>query len=233
MDDRFSDVNISPSVLLLEDDYHFAKWALAELAEELPSFEVVVATNLSQARQWLEQPASSRLQMAVIDLHLGKESGIDLIGELASSRPNVAIMVVTAVETSEDALQAIRAGAQGYLLKIAIAGEFRRAIRQLIEGGSPINPGIAFALLSEFRTAKSPASSDPDRDWDKTKHAELLMTLSPRESEVLRLLTRGYADKEVAGLLKIAPSTVDTHIRAIYRKFQINSRAQLRKMLHS
>lgn len=231
MDDQLSEPNISPSVLLLEDDPNFAKWALAELAEELPSFEVVMATNLSHARQWLAQPASSGLQMAVIDMHLGKESGVDLIVQLASSRPNVAIMVVTAVETSEDALQAIRAGAQGYLLKIAIAGEFRRAIRQLLEGGSPINPGIAFALLSEFRTAKSSTSSDPD--WSNSEHAELLMTLSPRESEVLRLLTRGYADKEVAGLLKIAPSTVDTHIRAIYRKFQINSRAQLRKMLNS
>lgn len=214
-------------LLMVEDDLHFADWAIKELSTGSSDLDITLAHDLAKAREWLATPAAKKLELAVIDLHLGQESGIDLIEELAKTRPEVGIMVVTSVETPDEALRAIRAGAQGYLLKMAITGEFVRAVQQLREGGSPINPGIAHLLLSAFRQGGGvPPPAKPDNT-----NAELMATLSGREVDVLRLLARGYSDKEVAAQLGISPSTVDTHVRGIYRKFQVNSRSQLRKFL--
>lgn len=220
----------SAYLLLVEDDVHFAAWATTELRRECPDLSVVVSQDLATARTWLGREAAQRLQLAVIDLHLGQHSGIELISELTQSHPNVPILVLTSVETPDVALRAIRAGAQGYMLKVTIEGELGRAVQQIRNGGSPINPGIAHLLLSAFRAAPPKAAAAGDSPANPA-HAELLSMLSARETDVLKLVARGYADKEVAARLGIAPSTVDTHVRAIYRKLSVNSRAQLRRVL--
>jgi DNA-binding NarL/FixJ family response regulator len=220
---------VRPYLLLVEDDVHFASWAAGELRAHCQDLTVHVAHDLPTARNWLNGPLADALQLAVIDLHLGKHSGVDLIGELTQSRPDVPILVLTSVETPDEALRAIRAGAQGYMLKVTIEGELCRAVHQIRNGGSPINPGIAHLLLSAFRAA--PVKAAAEAGASSPVPSELLAVLSARESEVLKLVARGYADKEVAARLNIAPSTVDTHVRAIYRKLSVNSRAQLRRVL--
>ena len=218
-------------LLLVEDDRHFARWAAAEMHLYCPEWQVTVTHDLAQARAWLASPAAQGLSLAVIDLHLGLDSGVELIAELTAGRPDVPILVMTSVQTADDALNAIRAGAQGYLLKNAVDGEFSRGVLELHQGASPINPGIAHLLVSAFRTSDALARAAqvvPD-----LAPQELLATLSPRETEVLRQLARGYSDKEIAAQLRIAPSTVDTHVRGIYRKFQVNSRVQLRRLLRA
>lgn len=219
----------SPYLLLVEDDVHFATWAAAELRQHCQDLSVWVAHDLQTARDWLKGPTGGALQLAVVDLHLGQHSGVDLIGELTQSRPDVPILVLTSVETPDEALGAIRAGAQGYMLKVTVEGELGRAVQQIRNGGSPINPGIAHLLLSAFRAA--PVKATTETGAANPLPPELLSVLSARESEVLKLVARGYADKEVAARLNIAPSTVDTHVRAIYRKLSVNSRAQLRRVL--
>lgn len=216
-------------LLLVEDDVHFATWASAELRAHCQDLTVQVAHDLPTVRNWLNSPSAEALQLAVIDLHLGKHSGIDLISELTQSRPEVPILVLTSVETPDEALRAIRAGAQGYMLKVTIEGELCKVVHQIRNGGSPINPGIAHLLLSAFRAASVKAATETGPS--NPVPTELLSVLSARESEVLKLVARGYADKEVAARLNIAPSTVDTHVRAIYRKLSVNSRAQLRRVL--
>lgn len=216
-------------LLLVEDDVHFANWAAAELRQHCQDLTVFVAHDLTTARNWLSSPSAATLQLAVIDLHLGNNSGVDLIDELTQTRSNVPILVLTSVETPDEALRAIRAGAQGYMLKETVHGELGRAVQQLRHGGSPINPGIAHLLLNAFRAA--PANVASVNTAASPSPPEGLSTLSARETDVLKLIARGYADKEVASRLNIAPSTVDTHVRAIYRKLSINSRAELRRLL--
>lgn len=216
-------------LLLVEDDVHFAHWAAAELRQHFQDLAVFVAHDLTTARHWLNSPSATTLQMAVIDLHLGNKSGVDLIEELTQTRSHVPVLVLTSVETPDEALRAIRAGAQGYMLKDTVPGELYRAVQQLRDGGSPINPGIAHLLLNAFRAR--PANAPLGDMSASPVSPESLSTLSTRETEVLKLIARGYADKEVAARLNIAPSTVDSHVRAIYRKLSINSRAQLRKLL--
>lgn len=217
-------------LLLVEDDVHFARWAAAELRQHCGDLTVCVVHDRDSARAWLDSPLAEHLQLAVIDLHLGRHSGVDLIREMTHNQPDVPILVLTSVETPDEALRAIRAGAQGYMLKVTVEGELCRAVDEIRSGGSPINPGIAHLLLSAFRAA--PMKDDAEPATALSPPSELVSTLSARESEVLKLVARGYADKEVAARLGIAPSTVDTHVRAIYRKFSVHSRAQLRRILN-
>jgi DNA-binding NarL/FixJ family response regulator len=219
-----------PSYLLLvEDDLNFARWARHELERDCPDLTVVMFDGLVGARQWLEGPDGQSLAMAVVDLHLGQALGVDLIAQLHQSHPEVPLLVLTSVDVPQVALSAIRAGAQGYLLKNTVDKELSRAVEQLRAGGSPINPGIAFQLLAEFREGES-AKPEPVTALDDAL-SSLTTKLSQRETDVLKLVARGYADKEVAVRLGISPSTVDTHVRAIFRKFSVHSRAQLRRVI--
>ena len=167
--------------------------------------------------------------MAVVDLHLGDERSLELIKELSAARPEVPILVLTAVDIPSEALVAIQSGARGYLIKSTVKGELSSAVQQVLAGGAPINPGIAAHLLGVFRKlAQADASvADPI----ELALGSLDTKLSNRESEVLKLVARGYSDKEVAASLLIAKSTVDTHVRAIFRKFSVHSRAQLRRAI--
>lgn len=219
----------TPKLLLVEDDVYFAQWAGNELSRHCPDLAVCVTHTLEAARRWLASAAASDLVLAVVDLHLDGENGVDLIVELTRDHPQSPVLVLTSVDTPEEALTAIRAGAQGYMLKLTVEGELGRAVQQVRQGGSPINPGIAHLLLTAFRNAdtRTPTSADDP----PSVPADMLSALSARESDVLKLLARGYADKEVAAKLGISPSTVDTHIRSIYRKFSVHSRSQLRRLM--
>jgi DNA-binding NarL/FixJ family response regulator len=226
-----------PNVLLVEDDPHFAQWVQATLHEQAGDLSVFVSHNLATARRaWSATPQCWRL--VVVDLHLGAESGVDLIRELALQAPTLPLLVITSVAATDKALQAIRAGAQGYILKSTIDHELLRAVRQVLDGGSPITPSIARLLLGEFRQqerieaaeAHEPAGT-PSTPPAGAMPAAVEEKLSQREAEVLRLIARGYTDKEVAARLEISPATVDTHVRKIYRKLSINSRVELRRLL--
>lgn len=216
-------------LLLVEDDLNFADWAQAELERDCPDLLVVMCEDLPSARLWLTTPDAQHLAMAVVDLHLGQDSGVDLLHQLHQSHADVPVLVLTSVDTPHEALVAIRAGAQGYVLKSTVEKELSRAVEQLRAGGSPINPGIAYLLLGAFRESAL-APEDPDTAIDAAVSA-LTTKLSQRETEVLKLVARGYADKEVAARLGISPSTVDTHVRSIFRKFSVHSRSQLRRVI--
>lgn len=218
-------------LLMVEDDLNFADWAQAELRRDCADLTLVMCHDLTSARSWLSTADAKHLAMAVVDLHLGQELGVALIAQLHQSHPQVPLLVLTSVDTPQEALRAIRAGAQGYVLKNTVKEELSRAVHQLRAGGSPINPGIAFQLLAEFRASDvvEPETSSSVDD----ALSSLSTKLSQRETEVLKLVARGYADKEVAARLGISPSTVDTHVRAIFRKFSVHSRSELRRVIGS
>lgn len=216
-------------LLLVEDDLNFARWAQAELQRDCDDLTVVTCHDLSGACAWLSGSDAPSLEMAVVDLHLGQESGVDLLHQLHRSHPQVPLLVVTSVDTPQEALNAIRAGAQGYVLKNTVDQELSRAVAQLRAGGSPLNPGIAYLLLNAFRDV--PGGLDDTETAIDAAVSSLTTKLSQRETDVLKLVARGYTDKEVAVQLGISPSTVDTHVRSIFRKFSVHSRVQLRRAI--
>jgi DNA-binding NarL/FixJ family response regulator len=207
------------TVMLVEDDSaflnRFCRIVVAD--EELELFAAV--GNLASARQALSDRAPDVL---ITDLGLPDGSGIDLIRETARRFPATDIMVITVFGDERHVLASIEAGATGYLLKSSLPEEFVSQIKQLIAGGSPISPLIARQLLKRF--AVDPATPAPPPNPVAAPSADT--GLSPRESEVLSLIAKGFSFGEIARLLTVSPHTVTAHVKKIYQKLAVHSRGE-------
>lgn len=149
---------------------------------------------------------------AIVDLGLLGMSGIESIRKLRARMPELPVLVLTVFENPGAIVGAIEAGAQGYLLKGAGIDEIAKAIEQVARGLSPISPSVARHLLSTMRQrAHGPMPPSP---------------LTSREQEVLELLVRGHSYPDAALALKISMSTVQTHVRSIYRKLEVSTKAE-------
>jgi len=198
------------SVLVVEDEPEFLRVYCEAITRE-PDFRLAGAVStLAAGLALVEQSVPDVL---VVDLGLPDGSGADLIRRAARLRPDCDALVVTVFGDDRHVLDAIEAGATGYLLKDSPAGELARCIRELRAGGAPISPSIARRLLARMR-----APSD--------KPAAGTSPLSDREAEILRLVAKGLAFAEVAETLGISAHTVVAHVKKIYRKLAVHSRGE-------
>ena len=199
------------SVLLVEDD-EATRIRLARVISASAVLRVQASVgNCADARRAL---ASARPDVLLADLGLPDGSGADLIRETASAYPNTAIMVITVFGDEAHVVEAIEAGATGYLLKDTAPVGITRAILDLLAGGSPLSPAVARYLLKKFSQPK-PAAAPA---------AALATGFSEREAVVLQLVARGCSYAEISEKLEISVNTVGFHIRHIYRKLSVNSR---------
>jgi DNA-binding NarL/FixJ family response regulator len=169
------------------------------------------------------------LDVLLVDLGLPDGSGLDVIAAARVAWPDCAVMVSTIFGDETHVLRAIEAGAMGYVLKDLSAQELVAEIRSLHAGGSPINPMVARKLLLRHTAQPAPIGSvEPSAPAVPViaPASVPLVTPSAREAETLRLVSRGYTVDEVAGALGVSPHTVQTFVRRIYTKLQVNSRAE-------
>jgi len=211
-------------VLLVEDEPGFAE-RFAAIVRSDPEFELIgVAPNCATARAML---AEQKPDILLADLGLPDGSGIDIIRETAARYPDCDIMVVTVFGDEDHVLASIEAGAAGYVLKDSIPGEFLALLRQLRAGGSPITPVIARKLLARF---KGDAARPQEAKAPESKVAAASETkggiLSPRETEVLTYIAKGFSFNEIAELLDMSAHTVTTHVKRIYQKLAVHSRGE-------
>jgi DNA-binding NarL/FixJ family response regulator len=206
------------SVMLVEDDSTFLH-RFCKIVVTDPAFELFAAVgNLASARQALLSKAPDVL---ITDLGLPDGNGIELIRETAQRYPATDIMVVTVFGDEKHVLASIEAGATGYLLKGSLPDEFVSQIKQLVAGGSPISPQIARQLLKRFSAsapAAAPLVAAPPTDAENG--------LSPRESEVLSYIAKGFSFGEIAKLLAVSPHTITAHVKKIYQKLAVHSRGE-------
>ena len=206
-------------ILLVEDEPGFAE-RFADIVRSDPEFELMgVAPNCATARSIL---ARERPDILLADLGLPDGSGIDIIRETASRYPACDIMVVTVFGDEDHVLASIEAGAAGYVLKDSIPAEFLSLLRQLRAGGSPITPVIARKLLTRFKGESSARASDAKPATPDGKGG----VLSPRETEVLTYIAKGFSFNEIADLLDMSAHTVTTHVKRIYQKLAVHSRGE-------
>ena len=167
---------------------------------------------------WL---AEHDTDVLLTDLGLPDGSGIDVIRACAANWPDCAIMVISLFGDEKSVLDSIEAGATGYILKDGDQLDVSRAMRDLLQGGSPMSPLIARKVLARALQREAPVLVAAVSGKLAPGSA-----LTKRESETLGLIARGYTYEEVARLLSVSLSTVQSHIRGIYRKLAVNSRGE-------
>jgi len=202
-----------PLRLVLVDDHEMVLHGLlAMLAHFASDVEVVAtATSLERARREI---ATAQPDIVLSDVRLGRDSGLDLVRELARTQPDVKVVMLTVYDDEHYLFQALRAGAQGYILKRVDAAELVGHLRRVAEGEVAIDPALA------GRVALSAARISAGEFWPGAN-----LGLTQRESEVLDLLVAGHSNRSVAATLVVSEDTVKTHIRSLYRKLDVQDRA--------
>lgn len=204
---------MSITVAIVEDD--------KGLREDLASFinnrrGLRCAATFPTAEDALKSLPDKPPDVVLMDINLPGMSGIECIHALKPRLPDTQFMVLTVFEESEKIFAALRAGASGYLLKRAAPAELAEAIEQVHAGGSPMSPQIARQVVQFFQMQKK-ATAKVSADMED---------LTDRERDLLALLARGKAYKEISDQLGISVDTVRSHIRRIYKKLHVHSRTE-------
>ena len=150
--------------------------------------------------------------VVLMDIFLPRMSGIECTARLKLALPKIQILMLTAVEDDELVFMALEAGADGYLLKRTKPEDLRAAMVDVMAGGAPMTSEVARRVVESFRRASKQMKPD--------------VRLTVREEEVLILLSKGYANKEIASQLSISPETVGSHLKHIYEKMHVRSRTE-------
>lgn len=201
---------MSITVSIVEDDAP-ARAILTEWISGTPGFQCLgVYENAEAALVALPKEKPS---VVLMDINMPVMSGIECVRRLKPQMMNTQFMMLTVYEDPDHIFKALSAGASGYLLKRTPRAELLAAVRDVHSGGSPMSSNIARKIVQSFQRFNNASSVQPDN-------------LSPREREVLELLARGYLYKEIAETLHISVPTVNAHIRRIYEKLHVHSRAQ-------
>jgi DNA-binding NarL/FixJ family response regulator len=181
-------------------------------------YEVVAAA--ADGAQALRVFAAARPDVVVLDLQLPDMSGVEVTSALRVADPAVRVLVLSASGEQQDVLDAVKAGAAGYLLKSAARQEFLDAVRRTAGGDAVFTPGLAALVLGEFRrmAAAPPAAGAGASD---------VPTLTERETEVLRMVATGLSYKQIATRLVLSHRTVQNHVQNTLGKLQLHNRVEL------
>ncbi len=201
----------TPTVFLVDDHAMFRSGVRAELGAgvELVGEAGTVAEAIAGIR-------AARPSVVLLDVHMPDGGGLAVLAGVAAEVPDTRFLALSVSDAAEDVIAVIRAGARGYVTKTISADELTNAVRRVAEGDVVFSPRLAGFVLDAFRDTPVAPSVDPDLDQ-----------LTPREREVMRLLARGYAYKEIAAELFISVKTVETHASNVLRKLQLSNRHQL------
>jgi DNA-binding NarL/FixJ family response regulator len=195
---------------LIVEDVPESQELLRELADA--AFPGIVPVCVSEVRAALALPAAA-FRLALVDLSLPDGSGLAVIERLAAQAPECTVVVTTIHDDDDHVFAALRAGAHGYLHKDEPPEQLARQLQGIREGRPPLSPAIARRILGYFHQREKPAAA-PE------------VGLTPREREVLTRLARGLSIAAIARELAISHHTVGDHVKNIYRKLNISSRAE-------
>jgi DNA-binding NarL/FixJ family response regulator len=209
-----SAVSDAPLRIMVVDDHPMWRDAVArDLAE---AGHDVVATA-GDGRTAVRIAAAARPQVAVVDLQLPDISGVEVTRRLASADPVVRVLVLSASAEQADVLEAVKAGATGYLTKSAVRDELLDAVRRTALGDAVFTPGLAGLVLGEYRRL---ATAQPGADAETPR-------LTARETEILRLVAKGLTYRQIAERLVLSHRTVQNHVQNTLNKLQLHNRVEL------
>jgi DNA-binding NarL/FixJ family response regulator len=192
------------TTILLVDDHHLVRAGLASLIDSADDLHVV--GQAANGQQALELTAALTPDVVLMDLSMPELDGVETTRRLLAIHRTANVVVLTSFSDQERVADALAAGAVGYLLKDCEPRDLLAAVRAAAQGHAPLDPRVAKALLP---------SAEPARPADD---------LSPRELQVLRLVTSGLANKQIARRLDISESTVKAHISSVFRRIGVTDR---------
>lgn len=201
-------------VAIIEDDKSMRD-LLIEKVSSLPNCRLIFSSG--SCRDSLEFFKQQSVDVLLVDLGLPDGRGEDVIRHATQIHPELNAMVISVFGDERHVFEAIQAGATGYLLKDDLPEDFAGAIELLNSGGAPINPMIARQIIKRMKHSS---------DQRPEPMAVSESGLTAREGEILNLISRGFSTAEVAEMLELSPHTVVSHVKKIYRKLQVNSRAE-------
>ena len=221
-----TDTPAHPIQLLVVDDHSLFRRGLMALLAQDRRFEVICeAGDVGEA---LRCVARRRPDVILLDNHLPGVLGVDAIPALREAAPGSRVLMLTVSENEADLVAALKAGADGYLLKTVESHHLCEAIVKVMDGESVVSPEMTTKLVSALRAQPPASGAAPDASVSSataTSGAELA-SLSARELEILHLIARGDSNKHIARQLDIAETTVKIHVQHILRKLHLTSRVQ-------
>ena len=201
------------SVLVADDD-HLMRAGLVELLTADPDIEI--AGQAATGREAVEQTRRLAPDVVLMDVRMPDLDGIAATRELAETAPAARVLVLTTFEQDDYVFGALRAGASGFLLKRTRPEELIHAVHTVASGDALLSPSVTRRVIDRIARQSPPELADPSR----------LSALTPREREVLGLIARGLANREIAAALVVEESTIRTHVKRILMKLALRDRVQ-------
>jgi len=200
-------------VMVVDDHPMWRAGVARDLAEA--GYEVVATTG--EGHQAVRIAGATRPDVVVLDLQLPDISGVEVIHGLVAVLPGVRVLMLSASGEQQSVLDAVKAGATGYLIKSAAPQEFLAAVERTAAGEAVFTPGLAGLVLGEYRRL----AAEPARDEQGAPK------LTERETEVLRLVAKGLSYKQIAERLGVSHRTVQNHVQNTLGKLQLHNRVEL------
>ncbi|WP_327650611.1 response regulator transcription factor [Micromonospora zamorensis] len=194
------------------------------VARDLTEAGFLVVATSGEGRQAVRVAAAARPDVVVLDLQLPDISGVEVILGLRAALPDVRVLMLSASGEQQSVLDAVKAGATGYLVKSTAPAEFLDAVRRTAAGEAVFTPGLAGLVLGEYRRL----AARPGQPTDPACGAQSAAPrLTERETEVLRQVARGLSYKQIAQRLGLSHRTVQNHVQNTLGKLQLHNRVEL------
>lgn len=200
--------------ILIAEDHTVVRQGLRRILQEQPGWEVVGEGG--NGREAVRQAVHLKPDVAILDIAMPQLSGIEAARQISRKVPSVQIVILSMFSEEAYILQALQAGAHGYLLKDSADQDLVRAVTEIAKGRSFFSPLVARVILDEHV-----------RQLAEKGTADRYDSLSEREREVFQLIAEGHSNKEIAELLCISPGTVETHRAHVMHKLDLHSRAEI------
>lgn len=196
--------------VILADDHELVRRGIKTMLESEDDMEVVgEASDGSEVLALVEQTLPD---VVLIDVIMPKKDGIETTREVKDNFPHVGVVVLSGHDDQQFVFDALKAGASGYLLKTADLEEVVTTVRSVAAGEGKLDPTLALKVLSEFQ------------NYQRAEVSDVYQPLTPREREILQLMSEGLPNKTIASRLSISERTVTTHVANIYSKLHVNNR---------
>jgi DNA-binding NarL/FixJ family response regulator len=222
---------VSPARILIADDHALVREGMRSMLANEPDLQIVGEARDGQ--EALELCRRFRPELVLMDVRMPKMDGLQATRQIKELSPQTAVLMVTTYESQEYLVEAIKAGAAGYVLKEATKGQLLSIVRRVLDGETPLNEELAMQLLRKLLYQHSShegyadvARSSSLRPTDERGEPSPLEGLSPRELDVLRLIARGRTNQQISEELLVSVSTVKKHVHKIIAELGVSDRTQ-------